>query len=245
VYVKSRCFDTFPFPDCSEVQRQRIRELAESLDAHRKRQQGLHAGLTMTGIYNVLEKLRSGEALTGKDKAVHEQGLVSVLRQLHDDLDVAVADAYGWPADLTDEQLLERLVALNAERAEEERSGLVRWLRPEYQNPTGAVGTSQVAMGSGAGSGSGAGAGEADVEGGDELALPSAKLWPKRLADQIAAVRDLVTATAGSTWSTAQVAAAFKGAGPKSVEPVLESLAALGLIVVYEADGNTIWKSGA
>jgi hypothetical protein len=30
------------------------------------------------------------------------------------------------------------LVALNAERAKEEASGLVRWLRPDYQNPGGA-----------------------------------------------------------------------------------------------------------
>ncbi len=35
-------------------------------------------------------------------------------------------------------KILERLVALNAERAEEERNGLVRWLRPEFQNPSGA-----------------------------------------------------------------------------------------------------------
>ena len=34
-----------------------------------------------------------------------------------------------------EEELLARLVALNAERAEEERRGLVRWLRPEYQAP--------------------------------------------------------------------------------------------------------------
>ena len=46
-------------------------------------------------MYNVLEKLRSGAALTAKDKVVHEQGLVSVLKQIHDDLDAAVAEAYG------------------------------------------------------------------------------------------------------------------------------------------------------
>lgn len=51
-------------------------------------------------------------------------------------LDAAVIDAYGWPHDITDEQILENLVALNAERAEEERNGLIRWLRPEYQAPT-------------------------------------------------------------------------------------------------------------
>ncbi len=38
----------------------------------------------------------------------------------HRKLDAAVATAYGWPADLTDEQILERLLALNLERAAEE-----------------------------------------------------------------------------------------------------------------------------
>jgi len=38
---------------------------------------------------------------------------VSVLKQLHDDLDAAVFDAYGWPRDLSDEQILQRLVDLN------------------------------------------------------------------------------------------------------------------------------------
>jgi hypothetical protein len=38
----------------------------------------------------------------------------------HNSLDVAVAAAYGWPADLTDEQILEKLLSLNLERAAEE-----------------------------------------------------------------------------------------------------------------------------
>jgi hypothetical protein len=38
----------------------------------------------------------------------------------HKKLDTAVAAAYGWPADLTDEQLVESLLALNLERAAEE-----------------------------------------------------------------------------------------------------------------------------
>jgi hypothetical protein len=38
----------------------------------------------------------------------------------HKKLDEAVAAAYGWPADLTDEQILEKLLALNLERAAEE-----------------------------------------------------------------------------------------------------------------------------
>jgi hypothetical protein len=38
----------------------------------------------------------------------------------HQKLDAAVAAAYGWPVDLTDEQILEKLLALNLERAAEE-----------------------------------------------------------------------------------------------------------------------------
>jgi len=35
----------------------------------------------------------------------------------HRTLDAAVAAAYGWPADLPDDAILERLLALNLERA--------------------------------------------------------------------------------------------------------------------------------
>ena len=35
----------------------------------------------------------------------------------HEKLDRAVLDAYGWPHDLSDEELLERLLALNLKRA--------------------------------------------------------------------------------------------------------------------------------
>lgn len=39
------------------------------------------------------------------------------LKLNHRKLDEAVLAAYGWPADLTDEELLSRLLALNLERA--------------------------------------------------------------------------------------------------------------------------------
>ena len=35
----------------------------------------------------------------------------------HKALDEAVAAAYGWPADLSDDEILARLLALNLERA--------------------------------------------------------------------------------------------------------------------------------
>jgi hypothetical protein len=42
------------------------------------------------------------------------------LELVHKKLDAAAAAAYGWPADLTGEQILERLLKLNLERAAEE-----------------------------------------------------------------------------------------------------------------------------
>jgi hypothetical protein len=63
VYNKSSCFNCFPFPAASESQQARIRDLAEQLDAHRKRQQAAHPDLTLTGMYNVLEKLRRRRTL--------------------------------------------------------------------------------------------------------------------------------------------------------------------------------------
>jgi len=211
------------------MQKEGIRNLGESLDTHRKRQQALHPDLTLTGMYNVLEKLRSGEPLSAKEKVIHEQGLVSILKQIHDDLDAAVFDAYGWPRDLTDEQILERLVALNAERAEEERSGLVRWLRPEFQNPEGVREETQVVLPG------------TEIPGEEtEVAAPSVAAWPKKLPGQVAAVRDLLLG--GRAWSVEQVARSFKGAKRRDVEGVLDSLTALGIAVSYETSQGKRWR---
>ena len=133
VYVKSRCFDPFPFPETTKAQAARIRDLAEELDAHRKRAQAL--GLGITAQYNLLERLRGGEALTEKEQSTDAQGLVSLLLELHQKLDAAVAQAYGWDADLPESEILERLVALNQARAAEEANGHIPWLRPDYQAP--------------------------------------------------------------------------------------------------------------
>jgi hypothetical protein len=153
--------------------------------------------------------------------------------KLHDDLDAAVFDAYGWPHDLTDEQILERLVALNAERAAEERRGLVRWLRPEFQNPSGAKPATQQKLAKTEA------ADEADQAEAAAPAKPAA--WPKKLPEQIAAVRDLI-AKGKAEWTVADVAAAFKGAKKADVEEVLDSLAALGILATYETRKLRRWK---
>lgn len=147
-YSKSLCFDKFPFPDCSHALKAKIRAIAEELDAHRKARQAEHARLTLTQMYNVLEKLRApptlnpsaqrgGEsALTPEEEDIKQKGLVLILKELHDKLDALVFEAYGWAADLGDDEILKRLVDLNKERALEEKAGKIRWLRPDYQIPS-------------------------------------------------------------------------------------------------------------
>ena len=79
--------------------------------------------------------LRKGRALTEVERDMHDRGLVTLISQHRDAIDALVADAYGWPRDLTDEDILTRLVALNKECAAEEARGMIRYLRPEFQDP--------------------------------------------------------------------------------------------------------------
>ena len=219
----------------------RIARLAEQLDAQRKRQQAAHPDLTLTGMYNVLEKLRSDEVLSAKERTIHEHGLVSVLRQLHDDIDAAVLDAYGW-ADLLpllhfahgndvaaeemprdeakrafDEAILERLVALNAERAAEEARGLIRWLRPEFQKPTAATAADQI---------------ELETDASETISAPvlgKPLPWPTDAIQQVRAVADLL-ASSPLPLSVDDIAARFssRGAWKKRLPQLLEMLVSLG-----------------
>ncbi len=244
-YNKTRCFDPFPFPDPTPEQKQKIRDLGERLDAHRKKVQADHPDITITSMYNLLEKLRAGEPFTDKDREYNDRALVSTLKQIHDELDVAVLEAYGW-GDLVpllspspsgrgargeglDEQILERLVALNAERAEEERNGLVRWLRPDYQAPDQVQPTQQVLS---------------DVAEPEEtvIAPVEQQKFPTSFKEQLAAVRDLLR-TQGGEWTVAQVKAQFKNASrkQKAIQDCLDSLTDLGVIAVHTEDDTPRW----
>lgn len=220
-YNKTKCFDPFPFPVCSLDVADKIRQLAERLDSHRKRQQDIHSDLTMTGMYNVLEALREGHVLTAKEKAIHEMGLCAVLREIHDELDRAVFEAYGWPANLSDEAILERLVALNAERAAEEEAGLVRWLRPEFQTGAAAVAPVQEGL---------------DLVDETVPAKPKGKrtkeaklAWPSTTREQIQALRAALS-TYGASLPAEDLAKRFQGAKAAQVAVLLEAMAALGQI---------------
>ena len=43
--------------------------------------------LALTGMYNVLEKLRTGDPLPTKEQQIHDQGLVTLFQQIHGELD--------------------------------------------------------------------------------------------------------------------------------------------------------------
>jgi hypothetical protein len=210
-YVIRSCFAAFPFPDATGPQKARIRALGEQLDGHRKRQQEQFPDLTLTGMYNVLEKLRAGDSLSAKEQTIHDQGLVAVLKDLHDELDAAVFAAYGWPDNSTDERILERLVALNAERAAEEQQGVVRWLRPEYQNPEGNQPQ--------AGLGLKLGTSKAKTK----TATRRKRPWPKRTSERIQALRAFFVETEESL-TAEETARRFNRAKTDDVADLLATL---------------------
>lgn len=242
-YNHSDCFVKFPMPNGNDSVATEIREKAELIEAHRRKRQALHPTLTLTGMYAVVERLRAGDELSAKERTIHEDGLVSMLRQMHDELDDAVLRAYGW-ADLSpllraalgrtdpveglaqndakhqfDEVVLERLVALNAERASEEAKGHIRWLRPEFQN-----------------AGAGAPVQSEMEDPGDDEATPAATApagksapWPKTTVDQVRAVADLL-ATSPTPISIEDIGNRFTARGPwkKRLPQLLEMLVAVG-----------------
>lgn len=228
-YNKSRCFETYPFPDRGP-HAARIAELAEEIDAHRKRQIAAHPDLSLTGIYNVLEALRKCTTLTDSERLINEQGLVSLLKARHDALDAAVLAAYGWsdlaPAfargtliETTRQVLLQRLVALNSERIAEEAAGVIRWLRPDIQAPESTRGVTQrhqiqTPLG-------------IDVVA--AAAIDGRRTWPTKLPDQMRAVADVLV-SAGIALTEAEVAASFTGRGPwkRRLPQIVDTLIAVG-----------------
>ena len=250
-YSKSRTFDPMPFPigEGSDNSGEALTELGDRLDSFRKGRLAEHDFLTMTALYNMLERVRELEGgcdvplLTAKEKDIHEAGLVSVLKDIHDDIDRAVFEAYGWgdliPALVgkpgatipsphktpeqkeAEEELLKRLVALNQERAAEERRGTVRWLRPDYQKPKlgHKVKTPE------------------DVEQVEaQLVVPETAdgkpAWPKDELARIRVVRDML-GRAPAPLAPEALSAAFKGRNSaprkKRVEQVLQTLVAAGV----------------
>lgn len=212
-YQNQISFDPFPFPDPPAALRKRLREAGEELDALRKRVLAEHPDLTLTGLYGVLEKVRGGAALSHKEADVKRRGLVMILKELQETIDRLACQAYGWPETLADEAILERLVALNAERVREEAAGHVRWLRPDHQIPR-----------------FGRDAGRTSAELALVAARPAAEsglcAFPADPYEQPLAV-EAALAAAGRPLSAEDLARAFRGASKRRGARVAEALGTL------------------
>ena len=108
-YTPTTCFETFPFPEPTDAQREAVAVAARELNELRENWRNpvdmfgnpaLNADQlrrrTLTNLYNEYP---------------------TWLANAHAKLDAAVAAAYGWPADLAEGEILERLLALNLARA--------------------------------------------------------------------------------------------------------------------------------
>jgi hypothetical protein len=267
VYQHTDTFNPFPFPMAVEVgaakdqlaraQLDRLRELGERLNNFREERLSEHSFLTMTCLYNALEKLRELEngcdvpPLTEAERDVQQAGLIAVLKQMHDEIDRAVLVAYGWDdlvsklvgkpgatvpsvhkseaQESAEEELLSRLLALNLERMEEERHGRLHWLRPDYQAARFGVARPGV---------------EEEHVGMFDIDLPDVAdrpRWPADGLEQIRLVRDLLSRAPAPTVPDA-IANALDGRNTakrrERIAEVLETLVATGLARTGEHEGQ-------
>lgn len=94
-YTPTSTFETFPFPKPSPDGQAAVEAAAQALHEARESALAEDPKLTLTSLYNKRP---------------------TWLAQRHEALDRAVLAAYGWPEDLPDDDILARLLALNAER---------------------------------------------------------------------------------------------------------------------------------
>ncbi len=144
-YTPTTCFETFPFPEPTEAQRGAIAEAAKELDTLRSnwlnppewtREEILEFPGSVDGPWAryVTNPNASGIGTVRYPRVVPRDAecaqelakrtLTNLYNQrptwldlAHRRLDEAVFAAYGWKADISDDDLLAKLLALNLERA--------------------------------------------------------------------------------------------------------------------------------
>lgn len=134
-YNAASCFETFPFPTSltpnipavdyeSDPRAQAIAQAAQRLNE--LRENWLNPPQWIKRVPEIVSGYPD-RLLPVDDNAAAElkkRTLTNLYNQrpmwlanAHKDLDTAVAAAYGWPDDLSDDEVLQRLLALNLERA--------------------------------------------------------------------------------------------------------------------------------
>ncbi len=147
-YTPTSCFETFPLPTPTPKQEKAIAAAAKNLDERRNAWlnppdwtkeevltfPGSVAGPWARYVTNpnaagigtvryprtIAADPESARKLTKRTLTNLYNERPPWLAEAHRTLDEAVSAAYGWSADLTDEQILEKLLALNLERAKEQ-----------------------------------------------------------------------------------------------------------------------------
>jgi len=148
-YTPTSCFETFPFPKPTDKQKIDISTAAKELNELRENWLN-PSEWTMTQLLEfpgaidgpwsrfVVDPDAHGIGMVryprvearddGCEKKLAKRTLTNLynerpawLANTHAKLDAAVAQAYGFPVDLTDEQILERLLALNQQRIVDEK----------------------------------------------------------------------------------------------------------------------------
>jgi methylase of polypeptide subunit release factors len=143
-YSPSETFETFPFPwvlgkEPEERKNDGVRRIATQsrrLDSFRQNWlnpdklvgdtigDSILKKRTLTSLYNALEYYQTNFKTTKRDIAKWEQYSKKLIRldeveeldQIYNELNDAVFDCYGWDSTLSDEEILEKLLALNLER---------------------------------------------------------------------------------------------------------------------------------
>lgn len=97
-YTPTTVFATFPWPPSDSHQRAQIGDIAKELIELRDKL-SIERDIGLTKLYNEC------------DEGAHKE-----LRELHDQLDRAVSDAYGWPPSVLSDpvEITSRLLVLNA-----------------------------------------------------------------------------------------------------------------------------------
>lgn len=211
-YNKTRCFDPFPFPNANDALKQRIRSVAERLDTHRANALARDERITMTGMYNVVSKLRSGGELNPKEREINVLAACGILLDLHTELDRLVCEAYGWGPNIPKtDVILERLVALHDERVREEARGKIRWLRPDFQISRYKDAKEETAE-------------ELKLIASTDKAATGLK-WPDKTVDQIMLLQSILSKSPGTA---REIAKSVSGAKREVIERHLETLIMMG-----------------
>jgi type II restriction/modification system DNA methylase subunit YeeA len=149
-YTPTTCFETFPFPSPSEVQREAIATAAKELDTLRSRwlnppewvkEDVLEFPASVDGPWARMvtnpNKDGIGSARYVRLVPVDEKAAAALkkrtltnlyndrptwLANAHKALDDAVFAAYGWPPSLTDDELLAKLLDLNLAQSASEKA---------------------------------------------------------------------------------------------------------------------------